>query len=604
MRAFFITTFFLISFTASSQGQGISKTYYLSNSRYLFSLDFKQTSVSNWSAGNLILREYFNGEKIKTTKIDGTINSQEYYEMGEEEFYFQELLVSIHFDEKNKVHVDVRLESDFENSEADKKFTEVKDGLKIYNVLGDVDSTGRQLVLTYEEEFFVDTLHNRLESQGAAFVSERYLEPSEVVDASGNIYNTVKIGQQRWLDHALITSVFNDGSSIPMLTEAQWLLSTAPGIVYNNEEGYLYNSYALYDQKMCPQGFHVPTVKDIEILYNEINPYDIKVKIGNKVKYKVYLTALTPLIFPTIGSVQLALWSAAFGLDLAMYTTTAAIDILALGADALLVGPFAGWHTAKKQNRDIAALAKQYAQDPNAYVNSQGHVYTYNKNTSQFYIISKNVVLPKKYWQLNKTVENVSGEQYYTTSISNVLIDSQEFISVYEQFQDPVLKLRYTAFPLTKGQFHVTSGLNSFLQDVNGFFYNIPFLLPYATFTDEDYPSTQMKSIEIGGFRLRSMNEQVLYLLLQDTGSETFANQYQFNLSQKSNFLASENKGRISALTLAGISYLDKYGISVWGIGHSKSKANHSNQINNELKRVNSKDMDAKTMSTIRCVAD
>jgi hypothetical protein len=113
-----------------------------------------------------------------------------------------------------------------------------------------------------------------------------------------------------------------------------------------------------------------------------------------------------------------------------------------------------------------------------------------------------------------------------------------------------------------------------------------------------------MKSIEIGGFRLRSMHEQVLYLLLQDNGSETFANQYLFNLSQKSNFLASENKGRISALTLAGISYLDKSGISVWGIGHPKSKANKSNQINNELKRVNSKDMDAKTMSTIRCVAD
>ena len=187
MRAFFITTFFLISFTASSQG--ISKTYYLSNSRYLFSLDFKQTSVSNWSAGNLILREYFNGEKIKTTKIDGTINSQEYYEMGEEEFYFRELLVSIHVDEKKNVHFDARIESDLDLdlSETDIKLTEVKDGLKRYYVLGDVDSTGRQLVLTYEEEFFVDTLHNRLESQGAAFVSERYLEPSEVVDASGNI---------------------------------------------------------------------------------------------------------------------------------------------------------------------------------------------------------------------------------------------------------------------------------------------------------------------------------------------------------------------------------------------------------------------------------
>jgi len=601
MRTILFSIMLILSFIASSQG--VSKTIYFNNNRYLFSLDFKQTSVSDWTAGNFILREYFNGEKINTTKIDGTINSQEYYEMGEEEFFFQELLVSIHVDEKNIVHFGARLESDLGFSEADSKFTEVKDGLKIYNILGDVDSTERQLVLTYEEEFFVDTLHNRLESQGAAFVSERNLEPSEVVDASGNIYNTVKIGQQRWLDHDLITSVFNDGSSIPMLTEAQWLLSTAPGIVYKNEEGYVYNSYALYDQKMCPQGYHVPTVKDIEILYNEINPYDLQVKIRNRVKYKVYPTALTPLIFPTVGTVQLALWSAAFGLDVAMIATSAGVDILALSVDALLVGPIAGWKTVKKQNQEITILAEQYAKDSNTYVNSKGQVYTYNENTFQFNLISKNVVLPKKYWQTNKLIEFGNSDQY-ASSISTVLIDSQDFISVYDQFQDPEIKLHYNVFPLTKGHFHVTSSLNSFLGDVNGFFYNIPFIFPYATFTDEDYPSTKIRSIEIGGFRLKSTNEQVLYLLLQDNGSETFANQFKFNLSQRSNFIVSDTKGRTASATLAGISYLDKYGISVWGIADPKAKTNNSNQVKNELKRVNSKDVDTKTISTIRCVAD
>ena len=603
MRFYFLTVTFLIAFFGASQG--ISTTKYFSNSRYLFSLDFKQTSFSDWSAGNFILREYFNGEKIQTNKIEGTIN-QEY---NEEEIYFEvvdgfnfyELIVLVHSDDKNKVHFDVRLESDFFYSEADAKFTEVKDGLKIYNVLGDVDSTGRQLVLTYEEEFFVDTLHNRLESQGDSFVSERYLEPTEVVDASGNIYNTIKIGQQRWLDHDLITNVFNDGSAIPMLTEAQWLLSTAPGIVFKHDEGYLYNSYALSDIRMCPQGFHVPTVKDIEILYNEINPYDLKVKIGNKVKYKVYPKALTPLILPMVGTVQLAMWSAAFGLDLAMIATSAGVDILALSVDALLVGPIAGWKTVKKQNREITILAEQYAKDPNTYVNSKGEVCVYNTNTSRLNFVSNDVLLPKKYWQLNKTIE--SGIRS-TGKISSVLLDSQEFRSLYEQFQDPELKLNYTAFPLTKGQFHLTSSVNSFLGEMNSFFYNIPFLLPYATITDEDYSSTKIRSIEIGGFRLYSTNEQVLFLLLQDNGSETFANQFKFNLSQRSNFIVSDTEGRTASATLAGISYIDKYGISVWGIGHPKAKTNNSNQVKNELKRVNSKDVDTKTISTIRCVAD
>jgi len=327
MRFYFLTVTFLIAFFGASQG--ISTTKYFSNSRYLFSLDFKQTSFSDWSAGNFILREYFNGEKINTSRINGVINNQDYLEMGDQ-FYLEDALLSINvsINEKNQVKFDINslnteLQIDFI------KFTELDDNIKRYNLLGEIDSTGRQLVRTYEEEFFVDTLHNRIESQGDAFVSERYLEPTEVLDGSGNIYNTVKIGQQRWLDHDLITSVFNDGSSIPMLTEAQWLLSTAPGIVFKHDEGYLYNSYALSDIRMCPQGFHVPTVKDIEILYNEINPYDLKVKIGNKVKYKVYPKALTPLIFPMVGTVQLAMWSAAFGLDLAMFTTTAAIDVLA-----------------------------------------------------------------------------------------------------------------------------------------------------------------------------------------------------------------------------------------------------------------------------------
>jgi len=251
-------------------------------------------------------------------------------------------------------------------------------------------------VLTYEEVFYVDTLRNRLESYGETFISERYLDATEVVDAGGNIYKTVQIGQQRWLDHDLVSSVFNDGTAIPELTEAQWLLSTAPGVVYKKDEGYLYNSYALSDARMCPQGYHVPTVKDIEVLYNEINPYGLQVKIRNKVKYKVYPSALTPLIFPTVGAAQLAIWSAAFGLDLALAATTVAIDAFALSADALLAGPFAGWKTVNKQNKPIEQLAKNYASNPNMYVDTKGYVYEYNPSSSYLNIVSKKIVLPKK----------------------------------------------------------------------------------------------------------------------------------------------------------------------------------------------------------------
>lgn len=595
MRAFIFSTMMLFILKAS--GQGLSKTIYYTNSRYLFSLDFKQTSVSDWTAGNFILREYFNGEKISTQRIDGSINS------WSDGFWSETIYVEFTLNDKNEVSFNVIKED--EDDEKYSRFTQLNDKVRTFNILGEADSTARQRVLTYEEGFYVDTLHNRLESYGETFISERYLEATEVVDAGGNIYKTVQIGKQRWLDHDLISSVFNDGTAIPELSEAQWLLSTAPGLVYKNDEGYLYNSYALSDARMCPQGFHVPTVKDIEVLYNEINPYGLQVKIRNQVKYKVYPSALTPLIFPTVGAAQVALWSAALGLDLALTASTGAIDILALSADAILAGPFAGWKTVNKQNKQIEQLAKNYASNPNMYVDTRGFVYEYNPSSSNLNIVSKKIVLPKKYWQLNKTIQSTVSDNYYI-DLSSEILDTSAFQAATEKFQDPQIKLKYNPFPLTKGNFYVTEALFSLFEDFGGFFFEIPFLLPYYSIYDEDYPELALRNIKINNVSLKSRKEQILYLLLEDNGSEIFANQYQFNLGQHSNFIISDTKGRPVALSLAGISYIDKFGISVWGVRNPKAKGNgiSTNEFDHELKRSFYTEHMSSSMSTIRCVAD
>jgi len=578
-----------------AQSQGISKTIYFTNSRYLFSLDFKQTSVSDWTAGNFILREYFNGEKISTQRIDGSINSMS------DGFWSESFNIEMAINDKNEVTFNV-VKEDEDNFEYS-TFSELSKKVRTFNVLGEADSTARQRVLTYEEVFYVDTLRNRLESYGETFISERYLDATEVVDAGGNIYKTVQIGQQRWLDHDLVSSVFNDGTAIPELTEAQWLLSTAPGVVYKKDEGYLYNSYALSDARMCPQGYHVPTVKDIEVLYNEINPYGLQVKIRNKVKYKVYPSALTPLIFPTVGAAQLAIWSAAFGLDLALAATTVAIDAFALSADALLAGPFAGWKTVNKQNKPIEQLAKNYASNPNMYVDTKGYVYEYNPSSSYLNIVSKKIVLPKKYWQLNKTIKS-SDRNSYSINLKSEILDSSTFHAATEKFQDPQIKLKYNPFPLTKGNFYVTGALFSLFEDFGGFFFEIPFLLPYTSCSDEYYPEMTLKSIQISGVRLNTRNEQVIYLLLKDDGSQIFANQYHFNLGQHSNYLISDKKGKPIQVSLAGISYLDKFGISVWGVKNPRAKGISSDEYDHELKRSFYTDHMSSSMSTIRCVAD
>ncbi len=95
----------------------------------------------------------------------------------------------------------------------------------------------------------------------------------------------------------------------------------------------------------------------------------------------------------------------------------------------------------------------------------------------------------------------------------------------------------------------------------------------------------------------------MLYLLLEDNGSEIFANQYQFNLGQHSNYLISDRKGPVE-VSLAGISYLDKFGISVWGVKNPKAKAISPYAYDHELKRSFYTDHMSSSMSTIRCVAD
>jgi uncharacterized protein (TIGR02145 family) len=89
-----------------------------------------------------------------------------------------------------------------------------------------------------------------------------------VTDIDGNIYNSVKIGNQVWLAENLKTTKFKDGTSIPLVTDqTQWNNLLSPGYCwyYNDETAYkelygaLYNWYAVFNQNICPTGWHVPS---------------------------------------------------------------------------------------------------------------------------------------------------------------------------------------------------------------------------------------------------------------------------------------------------------------------------------------------------------
>jgi uncharacterized protein (TIGR02145 family) len=102
-----------------------------------------------------------------------------------------------------------------------------------------------------------------------------------VKDIDGNIYKTVTIGTQVWLAENLKTTKYNDGKSIPLVTDnTAWSNLTTPGYCWYNNDitnknlyGALYNWYTVKTGKLCPGGWHVP--KDIEwtILTNYVTNY-------------------------------------------------------------------------------------------------------------------------------------------------------------------------------------------------------------------------------------------------------------------------------------------------------------------------------------------
>ena len=94
---------------------------------------------------------------------------------------------------------------------------------------------------------------------------------SEVKDADGNVYQTVVIGTQTWMVENLKTTKYNDGSSIPLITDnLVWSKLSTPGycwykndeVAYKNPYGALYNWYAVATGKLCPKGWHAAADSD------------------------------------------------------------------------------------------------------------------------------------------------------------------------------------------------------------------------------------------------------------------------------------------------------------------------------------------------------
>lgn len=100
----------------------------------------------------------------------------------------------------------------------------------------------------------------------------------EIKDATGNKYDTVRIGAQTWINTNLATRFFRNGDKIhEALSVQEWEQYYDEGkpciILYRivngslPKYGFLYNWYAITDPRgIAPQGFKIPSKEDFESL--------------------------------------------------------------------------------------------------------------------------------------------------------------------------------------------------------------------------------------------------------------------------------------------------------------------------------------------------
>jgi uncharacterized protein (TIGR02145 family) len=89
------------------------------------------------------------------------------------------------------------------------------------------------------------------------------LDTGTIADADGNVYKTVRIGNQYWTAENLRTTKFNDGSSIG--SACQFYNTDAAA---KKKWGALYDWSAVKTGKLAPKGWHVPTNVEVDTLEN------------------------------------------------------------------------------------------------------------------------------------------------------------------------------------------------------------------------------------------------------------------------------------------------------------------------------------------------
>lgn len=121
-------------------------------------------------------------------------------------------------------------------------------------------------------------------------------EANTVKDIDGNIYHTIKIGDQTWMVENLKSIRYNDGTTIQKVEDnTTWkTLGSGAYCYYNNDAnignkyGCLYNWFAVQTNKLAPAGWHVPSYDELDKLITYLSS-----NVGNSLSAAKALAAKT-----------------------------------------------------------------------------------------------------------------------------------------------------------------------------------------------------------------------------------------------------------------------------------------------------------------------
>jgi uncharacterized protein (TIGR02145 family) len=103
-----------------------------------------------------------------------------------------------------------------------------------------------------------------------------------IVDIEGNVYKTVKIGDQWWMAENLKCRKFRNGVEIRKVQdELAWANAKSAYCIYEDREtktGFLYNYWAITDSNnLAPEGWHIPTESEWQTLEKHLGMSDKQV---------------------------------------------------------------------------------------------------------------------------------------------------------------------------------------------------------------------------------------------------------------------------------------------------------------------------------------